>query len=118
MSRFSSAFFSLAVVGFLAAACGPAVEVEDDFIEEQCTHSCERLDECGRRSEDCLDVCSKLVTWEPESCEELTAEYLQCLRELTCEESAARAEAIENGERPLPPMPCDAESLAAAACTN
>lgn len=42
----------------------------------------------------------------------------RCLRELTCEESAARADAIENGERPLPPMPCDAESLAAATCAN
>ncbi len=117
MSRFSSAFCSLAYVGFLAAACGPAVEVKDDFIEEQCTHSCERLDECGRRPEDCVEVCSELVRWEPESCEEVTAEYLRCQRELTCDEIEAAAEPVMSGEEALA-KPCYEESLAAAVYAN
>jgi len=58
-------------------------------------------------------VCAHITTWEPESCEEVTADYLECLRQLTCEERAARAEAVEQG-----PLPCDDEQIAAADCAN
>lgn len=116
MSRFRSAFCSLAVVGLLAG-CGPVVEEDDNFIEEQCTLNCDRLDECGRRSDICMDACSDLYTWEPESCEEVTAEYLLCLRELTCEELTERRESVENGEASSD-LPCDKESVVAAVCAN
>lgn len=115
-SRFRSAFCSLAVTGLLAA-CAPRVVDDDDFIEEQCTMNCDRLDECGRPSDDCVEVCSDLHTWEPESCEEVTADYLLCLRELTCEELTARRESVENGEGSSD-LPCYDESFAAAICAN
>lgn len=102
----------------LVAGCGPAVEEDDDFIERQCTQSCDRIDACGRGFGDCQDVCTELTLWEPESCEEVTAEYLQCLRDLTCEDMAARADAVENEERPLPTLPCDEEMFAASICAN
>lgn len=114
----SLSVFASGLAVALLLGCGPRVKEDDRFVEEQCDLSCDRLDECGRYFDDREQVCADIHTWEPQSCEDVTATYLECLRQLTCEESAARAETIENGQGSLQPLPCDEEMLAASRCAS
>jgi len=114
LSRCTSGLLAVLLLG-----CGPHVQEQDGFIEQECTEWCDGVTDCPNSSlswDECFDDCVDSPSWT-ESCRDPRAAYLGCLRDLSCEDLDERTQAAQAGED-LASYACYEESYAAAVCRN
>ena len=117
-SRFRSRCTS-GLVAVLVLGCGPRVEENDDFIEQECAAWCDGATSCEGyplSRDECFDICVNDNPWT-DGCREPQAAYFDCLLGLSCEERDQRHEAAVAAED-LSGYACYEESYEASTCRN